>query len=228
MLQHRIKASKRKKSSPARAATRTSWLWRGRSLPLARTLSDQCRVAYVKTVERFHGPVSRTAFNAACRATPDWDVVVPRAGLSGCAAARSFLTSIPCAQLHWCQGDGRVDSKKIASAFGVTSPPRGMKSRSAACPEAPRECAGSSLAALRWRLFLGPPRRCLTAALWAVVRSRVGPGIDSARSASSGSVPDLPLPPACALPPCDISPSCPAWPLPDDSRLTQAYHTHLE
>jgi len=40
-------------------------------------------VAYVKTVERFHGPVSRTAFNAACRATPDWDVVVPRAGLSG-------------------------------------------------------------------------------------------------------------------------------------------------
>lgn len=154
MLQQRIKASKRKKSSPARAATRTSWLWRGRSPPLARTLSDQCRVAYVKTVERFHGPVSRTAFNAACRATPDWDVVVPRAGLSGCAAARSFLTSIPCAQLHWCQGDGRVESKKIASAFGVTSPPRGMKSRSAACPEAPRECADSSLAALRWRLFL--------------------------------------------------------------------------
>jgi len=35
-------------------------------------------------VAPLHGYVSRTAFSVACRATPDWDIVVPRAKLSRC------------------------------------------------------------------------------------------------------------------------------------------------
>lgn len=45
------------------------------------SLAAHTRVAYERTVQAHHGWVSRRAFGVACRATPDWETVVRRAGL---------------------------------------------------------------------------------------------------------------------------------------------------
>jgi hypothetical protein len=121
VLKQKMKASKRKTSEPASTNTLTGWLWRGRSTQHADTLASQCRVAYVNTVERYHGRMSRTAFNCACRATPDWDVVVPRAGLCGCA--RRGL--IPCALSSRSVPRGRRGYVDLKTPYGVRQPPCG-------------------------------------------------------------------------------------------------------
>jgi len=84
VLKERIKAAKKAKNGPEPTQVRVLNLQFGLKSSKAQlpTLADQCRTAYERTVEKFHGRVSRTAFNVACRATPDWDIVVTRAKLS--------------------------------------------------------------------------------------------------------------------------------------------------